>query len=85
MSNLFTTVSVEQQEIVTGGLLSQALQSTGFAGLITQAITKGSSGPGGSTTETAGATDKRFTSGQSLIALDSPVAFALPPIVIPIL
>jgi ribosomal protein L27 len=50
MSNLFTAVSVEQQEIVAGGLIVN-LQATRFLQQQNVAAGKTTSGPNGSTSE----------------------------------
>ncbi|OUL21284.1 hypothetical protein BV378_27105 [Nostoc sp. RF31YmG] len=71
MSNLFTEVSVEQQEVVSGGAPAQAIDTTLFASLLNTVGATSTSGPGGSTSASAGISDKRFTAGLGTVIVDS--------------
>jgi hypothetical protein len=79
MSNLFTAVSVEQQEIVTGGVI--ALQVAGTENLLYSAnqftlLNTASVGPGGVTTAT-GIADTSITSNAVRALAITPVSFPL--------
>jgi hypothetical protein len=72
MSNLFIEVSAEQQEVVSGGFPAGAQNNSLFAGLINIVAAEGSSGPDGSDGKAGGISDKRLTSNQSTVVVDSP-------------
>ena len=85
MSTLFTAVSVEQQEIVAGGAPGQAINITGFSSALNLYALKTTSTPLGSTAESAGVSDKKFTLGLSAITLDTNQLPGFPVVNIPVL
>jgi hypothetical protein len=70
---LFADLSVEQQEVVSGGAPAQAIDITLFASLLNTVGATSTSGPGGSTSASAGISDKRLTAGLGTVIVDSPV------------
>jgi hypothetical protein len=82
MSNLFTAVSVEQQETVAGGTLA-ALNSTIFTRQLVTLGVVGFSGPTGSGGSTLGSTERTATGQVTQIAdgltLISPALFPAVP------
>jgi hypothetical protein len=76
---LFADLSVEQQEVVSGGAPAQAIDTTLFASLLNTVAATSTSGPGGSTSSSAGISDKRFTAGLGTVVVDNGIVIPVIP------
>jgi hypothetical protein len=81
MSNLFTAVSVEQQEIVAGGF-DLAVYNTSFSGINSVQQGGANSGFGGSTAAGGQASVSVNTFALTTLATNAPQGFAVPPVVV---
>ena len=82
---LFTDLSIEQQETVAGGAPAQAVNITGFTSAFNFLGSASFSGPNGSATQSTGVSDKRLTLGLSGITLDTTSLPGFPSVGLPIL
>ena len=82
---MFTDLSIEEQETVAGGSPAEAINITGFTSALNWVTSNSVSGPNGSYSESSGASDKRLTLGLSGIRLDSTVLLGFPAVGLPVL
>ena len=76
MSNLFTTVSVEQQEIVTGGF-DQSFNNTVFSGIRSAQQGASISGFGGSAAGGTQINERVNTAALNVLAADAPLGYTV--------
>ncbi|QXE25441.1 hypothetical protein B6N60_04156 [Richelia sinica FACHB-800] len=79
-SQLFTEVSVAEQEVIAGGI-AQSINLSNFLSSLEYFGSSSSSGPNGTTTQSFGVRDQRFTSGLSVVNLGQIIA--IPTLVFP--
>ena len=84
-SKLFTDLSTQQQETVAGGAPAQAINVTGFTSAFNFLGSASFSGPNGSSTQSTGVSDKRYSVGGSGITLDTNNLPGFPNFTLPLL
>ncbi|QXE25442.1 hypothetical protein B6N60_04157 [Richelia sinica FACHB-800] len=79
-SQLFTEVSVAEQEVIAGGI-AQSLNLSNYLSSLEIVGGVSASGPNGTYTQTSGARDQRFSSGVGVVNLGQIIA--IPTLVFP--